>query len=117
MREHNYGISPGQRYSGSSDSVSAANMAEIRVTPKDSGRYLVEVSSGDVTTSHDVHVPSGLAEQLGCPASSDMDLVEGSFRYLLEREPSTSILRRFSLDQIGSYFPGWSSEMASRLGK
>jgi hypothetical protein len=52
---------------------------------------------------------------LGCPGAGDLDLVEASFRYLLEREPNTSILRSFSLDEIGRYFPGWSSEMAGRL--
>ena len=94
-------------------------MADIAVTPQSSGQsghYLVEVRSGNVTTTHDVHVPSGLAEQLGCPGAGDLDLVEASFRYLLEREPNTSILRSFSLDEIGSYFPGWSSEMPGRLG-
>ena len=93
-------------------------MADIAVTPQgssQSGHYLVEVRAGNVTTTHDVHVPSGLAEQLGCPGAGDLDLVEASFRYLLEREPNTSILRSFSLDEIGRYFPGWSSEMAGRL--
>jgi hypothetical protein len=93
-------------------------MADIAVTPQGSGQsghYLVEVRDGDVTTTHDVHVPSGMAEQLGCPGAGDLDLVEASFRYLLEREPNTSILRSFSLDQIGRYFSEWSSEMAGRL--
>lgn len=91
-------------------------MADITVTPQQPGRFLVEVKSGSVTTTHEVSVPKGLAGQMGVPNVSDQVLVHDSFRFLLEREPSTSILRSFSLDQIGDYFPGWSKEMAHRLG-
>jgi hypothetical protein len=93
-----------------------AELAEFTVTERQPGRYLVEVSNGGSTTNHEVHVPAGLAERLGGPGTTDQGLVEESFRYLLEREPHTSILRSFSLDQIGDYFPGWSEEIAHRLG-
>jgi hypothetical protein len=111
-------VGDAKRYSGSSDSVSARAMAEITftMTTEQPGRYVVDVSVGDVATTHQVRVPAGLAEKIGGPGTSDEELVEGSFRYLLEREPNTSILRSFSLDQIGGYFPGWSEEMAHRLG-
>ena len=91
-------------------------MAELTVTEQQPGRYLVEVSGGGSTTTHRVQVPAGLAQRLGGPDMTDQGLVEESFRYLLEREPNTSILRSFSLDQIGDYFPGWSQEMAHRFG-
>ncbi len=109
-------VGDAKRYSGSSDSVSARAMTEITVTTEQPGRYIVDVNVGDVATSHRVRVPAGLAEKIGGPGTSDEELVEGSFRYLLEREPNTSILRSFSLEQIGSYFPGWSEEMTHRLG-
>ncbi len=92
-------------------------MADLKVTPQHAGRYLVEVSGDTVTTTHEVRVPTGLAQHVGGPGTTDQALVEESFRYLLEREPNTSILRTFSLDQIGSYFPGWSEEIADRLGR
>jgi hypothetical protein len=91
-------------------------MAEITVTQKAAGRFLVEVKGGGTTTTHNVQVPARLAERLGRPDATEQDLVEESFRYLLEREPNTSILRTFSLDQIGDYFPGWSEEIVRRLG-
>jgi len=91
-------------------------MTDITVSIEHPGRYIVNVSVGGVTTTHDVMVPAGLAENLGGSGTTDQQLVEGSFRYLLEREPNTSILRSFSLDQIGNYFPGWSEEMTQRLG-
>jgi hypothetical protein len=89
-------------------------MTGITVTENAPGSYLVEVHAQPPTT-HTVRVPPGLAERLGGEGSSDHRLVEESFRYLLEREPNTSILRSFSIEQIGDYFPGWSLEIARRL--
>ena len=42
-------------------------------------------------------------------------LLEESFRFLLEREPNTSILNSFDLPLIGRYFPEYESEIRSRL--
>jgi hypothetical protein len=44
------------------------------------------------------------------------ELDRASSEFLLEREPATSILRRFSLDVISGYFPGYPSKMSGRLG-
>ena len=37
--------------------------------------------------------------------------VRRAFEFLLEREPPSSILRRFALEDIGSYFPEFWSAM------
>ncbi|MGI9115112.1 MAG: hypothetical protein ACR2FX_08780 [Chthoniobacterales bacterium] len=42
-------------------------------------------------------------------------LIEESFNFLLEREPNTSILRRFDLPVIASYFPEYQSEIRKRV--
>jgi hypothetical protein len=42
-------------------------------------------------------------------------VVRESFRFLLEREPASSILRRFSLGDIARYFPEYPSELERRL--
>lgn len=42
-------------------------------------------------------------------------VVRESFEFLLEREPSTSILPDFSLDEIGRYFPEYFQELPKRL--
>ena len=42
-------------------------------------------------------------------------VVRESFRFLLEREPPTSILRQFSLSDIARYFPEYPSELERRL--
>ena len=39
------------------------------------------------------------------------ELVQRSFEFLLEREPNTSILRRFDLPVIGKYFPEYERQM------
>ena len=43
------------------------------------------------------------------------DVVRESFLFLLEREPSTSILPEFSLDEIGRFFPEYFQELPKRL--
>lgn len=40
-----------------------------------------------------------------------------SFRFLLEREPNTSILSSFDLPVIGRYFPEYEREIRERLAK
>ena len=42
-------------------------------------------------------------------------LIEAAFRFLLDREPQESILRRFNLAVIGRYFPEFESELPSYL--
>jgi hypothetical protein len=39
-----------------------------------------------------------------------------SVEFLLEREPASSILSEFSLDDISRYFPEYEQELARQLG-
>jgi hypothetical protein len=89
-------------------------VAEIRAARTDGGTFDVEVRDGARTTSHTVTVPPGFPQALGWPTDRDLELIRASFEFLLEREPATSILRRFSLDVIGDYFPDYGPEMARR---
>jgi hypothetical protein len=63
----------------------------------------IRVQQGDVRTEHEVTVSS--AELVRYGASDPADLVRHSFEFLLEREPATSILRRFAISDISRYFP------------
>lgn len=87
-------------------------MAQITVTRQADGTFHVQTPAG---TSHDVSVPAGFAASLGCGHTVSEELVRASFEFLLEREPATSILRRFSLDVISQYFPGYPAEIRARL--
>ena len=88
--------------------------AEVSVVQEAAGRFRVEVHDAGVTTSHTVNVPETLADELGWSREGEMDLVRESFVFLLEREPPTSILRRFSLEVIGRYFPDYPTEIRKR---
>ncbi|HXX91138.1 MAG TPA: hypothetical protein VEI83_13050 [Acidimicrobiales bacterium] len=80
---------------------------DVRVSPGPQGTFVVEVGSGPGATTHHVTVPEGYAARLGLGTTPPEDLVAASFAFLLEREPPTSILRRFRLDVIGEYFPDY----------
>lgn len=91
-------------------------MATIQTTAAEDGTFHVEVHDGAITTAHTVTVPPGLPADLGWTAGREEALVQRSFRFLLEREPATSILRRFSLEVIGGYFPEYGAEMRAAAG-
>jgi hypothetical protein len=75
----------------------------------------VDVAEGDRTTRHEVEVPEGLVQELGLSENDHERLVRESFHFLLEREPSTSILPLFSLDRISDYFPEYQAEIRHRV--
>jgi hypothetical protein len=91
-------------------------VSEIAVTAMEPGRYGVQVTEGDTTTSHRVEVPESMADDPTLGSVEPEVVVRESFEFLLEREPSTSILEEFSLDDIPRYFPEYHDEIRSRLG-
>jgi hypothetical protein len=88
-------------------------MPEIAIYPIGPREFRVEVSEGAQRTTHEVTVPESLGEEV---TNDDFErVVRESFRFLLEREPASSILSRFSLSDITRYFPEYPSELARRL--
>ena len=82
----------------------------------DGWRCVVAVSDGGREVSrHEVSVAAGDVARLDPGAADPTALVGASFAFLLEREPPSSILRSFDLHVIGSYFPEYDAEIASRL--
>lgn len=77
---------------------------EILVTARGDATFDVEVRDPRGSTTHTVEVPPGMADELGWGDGHQAELVRESFVFLLEREPPTSILARFSLEVIGRYF-------------
>lgn len=65
-------------------------------------------------SEHEVLVDAATLEDLA-PGAGPERLVAESFRFLLEREPASSILRRFELPLIGRYFAEFPDEIRRRL--
>ena len=56
-------------------------------------------------TSHNVTLTDYTHQNLTNGKVSKKELIEFSFKFLLEREPNTSILSSFELSVISGYFP------------
>ena len=56
-------------------------------------------------TSHKVTLTDDIHQNLTNGKVSKKELIEFSFKFLLEREPNTSILPSFELSVIFGYFP------------
>ncbi len=80
------------------------------------GTFRVTVREGAATTTHTVRVPEDLPGTLGWGQVPVVELVRSSFAFLLAREPATSILPTFSLEQIGDYFPDYPESIAQLAG-
>jgi len=89
-------------------------MTGISVTLEGPGEYRVELEDADGSSSHLVSVDSAAAARLA-PGIAPERLVEASFRFLLDREPRQSILRRFDLPVISRYFPEYEAALPRYL--
>jgi len=76
----------------------------VTVKPIDSTTFEVMVE-GATTTTHKVTLTAPYYEKLTGKRVAPEVLVEKSFRFLIDRESNTSILRSFDLPVIGQYFP------------
>lgn len=95
-------------------------MSEIRLQKSDIAdgwQFQVTIRDPDGSTSeHEVELTQEDYHRLTEGKVTPERLVEESFRFLLEREPKESILRRFALPAIGRYFPEYEREIKRRLG-
>jgi hypothetical protein len=73
----------------------------------------IDVEGGQ-TTRHVVTVTGEDLARLDPGAPDPHLLVDRSFRFLLEREPPTSILRSFDLMEIARYFPEYEATIRGR---
>lgn len=88
----------------------------VTCDPQEAGWRCVVVLGGDeAATRHEVIVDRETLEDLAPSATPEM-LVTESFRFLLEREPAESIMRRFELPIIGRFFADYPGEIRRRLG-
>jgi hypothetical protein len=94
--------------------VNQAGEPTIRVQAIDETTYEVTVQ-GHSTTTHTVTLSFEYHAKLTDGRVDPQTLVRRSFEFLLEREPNTSILRRFDLPVIGRYFPEYETTLRDML--
>ena len=85
----------------------------IDVKHSQGDEWLVTIKGG-TTTRHRVRLVQADLDRLGQGKSAE-ELILESFRFLLEREPNTSILSSFDLPLIGRYFPEYEGEIRGRM--
>ena len=76
--------------------------------------FEVNVSNGNSTT-HNVNLTREYYEHLPLSDTTPTKLVEGSFRFMLEREPKEMILRTFDLKIISRYFPEYERRISEYI--
>lgn len=91
-------------------------MNDIDIDPAGPHAFDVQVGQGPQPSRHRVSVPEGFMEALGRPDTEEAAVVRETFVFLLEREPATSILSRFTLDTVSQYFPDYVETLRRQLG-
>ena len=71
--------------------------------------------SGSVATQHEVTVTDIAHYHLTSGRTTKEELLDFSFKFLLDREPNTSILSKFDITVISHYFPDYESELLQIL--
>ena len=91
----------------------------ISATLVDLYTYEVVVEGSEATseTRHRVKLEPDYYQKLCGGTITHEWLIIQSFKFLLEREPNTAILREFNLEDISRYFPEYESEITARVGR
>ena len=86
---------------------------EIAVQPAGDG-WICVVTLAETEHTVTVSAPDLRRWGRGDDGAAVEDLVRRSFDFLLEREPPSSILRRFDLSVIERYFPEYGQHMEAK---
>jgi hypothetical protein len=87
-------------------------MPDLDITAADAHVYDVAITDDQGRDSHHrVRVPEQFLVELGMTDVQEAKLVRASLDYLLRREPPSSILPEFTLEDIGRYFPDYPDEI------
>ena len=93
-------------------------MIQVRLTGEDDPfMFEVVVSEGKGETRHHVTMSRETCERLAAGKHTPERCLEAAFRFLLDREPKESILRRFDVTDISRYFPEFEREMPRYLSQ
>ncbi|MFN2509082.1 MAG: hypothetical protein ABR589_09965 [Chthoniobacterales bacterium] len=86
----------------------------ITVEPVSEELWLVTIDA-QTKTEHRVRVTAADLERFTRGKGDARELLQASFRFLLDREPNTSILRDFDLAVISRYFPEYERAITRAL--
>jgi len=93
-------------------------MIEVRrIGEGDPLSFEVVVREGAGETRHHVTVSREMCERLMAGKHTPERCLEAAFRFLLDREPKESILRRFDVMVISRYFPEFEQELPHYLSR
>ena len=87
----------------------------VRVVPVADNVFGVEVDDDDGVTAHRIRVPDAFLDDLLLGGVDRERVVRETFGFLLEREPATSIMAEFSLEDVRRFFPEFPGELQRRL--
>lgn len=107
------------RGSSSGWAGSCSSMSDIDVHPLGPHHFAVTVqeSQGTPRLNHEVTVDDRFLDDFGLidvDQPQEEDLVRQAAKFLLDREPATSLDHRFSLSDLGDQFPDFFAEMRAR---
>ena len=74
----------------------------------------VVVRDGKGESCHVVTMAQGTLDRLASGKKAE-DVIEAAFKFLLDREPKESILKRFDITVITRYFPEFEKELPQYL--
>ena len=80
-------------------------------------RFVVIIHEDGSETRHEVTLSHGKLRELAGETADARDCVEAAFRFLLDREPKDSILKRFDVSVIERYFPEFRREFPRYLAR
>ena len=71
--------------------------------------------SGNEVTQHEVTITDAAYNHLTNGRATKEELLDFSFKFLLDREPNTSILNKCDITLISLYFPEYETELLQIL--
>ena len=91
-------------------------MIEIRRTGAgDPLEFHVTIRNATGESSHEVRMSRQDHERLTAGRHTPEQCIDAAFRFLLDREPKESILRRFDISVIATYFPEFEHALSHYL--
>ncbi len=91
----------------------------IRVTEvnqrEEGWTFLVELGHGDSLIEYFVDVDKEFWTRLTSRRIEPADLINVTFKFLLDKEPKELILRKFNLADVGGHYPQYETEIRRML--